>query len=132
MPSHLGPELVGRAIELRGLGHSQKPTAYMLGVTQGAVSKVLCRHRKTGDTTPRPRSGRPRVTTPTEDRSLVRMQLRSRFQSAPSLQAEWETGARRPPSVQTVRRRLASVGIRGYRPARVPALTPNHLKISIK
>ena len=98
----------------------------MLGMTQGAVNNVLRRHRETGDTGPRPRSGRPRVTTDRETRSLVRMRLWSHIQSAPSLRSEWETAARRSLSVRTVRRRLASIGIRGYRPARVPALTRDH------
>ena len=75
MLSHIGWELVQRAVRLRGLRHSQKTIAYMLGMTQGAVSKIPRRHRETGDTGPRPRSGLPRVTT-------------GRFQSAPSLRSE--------------------------------------------
>ena len=63
MPSHLGPDLVQRVVELRDLGHRQNTIAYMLRMTQGAVSRILRRHRETGTMTPRPRSGRPRVTT---------------------------------------------------------------------
>ena len=87
-PSHIGRELVQHAIRLCSLRQSQKTIAYMLGITPGAVSKILHRHRETGDTGPRPRSGRPRVTTDRENRSLVRMQLRSHFQSAPLLRSE--------------------------------------------
>ena len=104
IPSHIEWELVQRAVHLRGLWHSQRTIAYMLGMTQGAFSNILRRHRETGDTGPRPRSGHPWVTTDREDRSLVRMQLRSCFQSAPSLRSEWETAARRPARVPALMR----------------------------
>ena len=129
MPSHIGRESVQRVVRLRGLWHSHKTIAYILGMTQGAVSKILHRHRENDDTGPRPRSGRPRITTDREDRSLVKMQLQSRFKSAPSLRSEWGTEARRPPSVRTVQRRLANVVIHGYWPARIPALTRDHHRL---
>ena len=98
MPSHIGQELVPRMVRLRSLRHSQRTIAYMLGMTQGAVSEILRRHRETGDTGRWPCADHSRVTTYGEHRSLVRVQLGSCFQSLPSLQSQWETTNRRPPS----------------------------------
>ena len=128
MPTHIEWELVQRAVRLRVLWHSQKTIAYMFGMTQGAFSKILRRYRETGNTGPQPCSGRPWFTTDRKDCSLVRMQLRSCFQSAPSLRTERETAARRPPLVRTVRWSLASLDIRVYRPTRVPALKWDHCR----
>ena len=83
MPLHIEGGFVQLAVLLHGLRHSQKTIAYMLGMTQGAVSKILYRHRETSDTGSWPHSGHPQVTTDREDLFLARMQLRSCFQFAP-------------------------------------------------
>ena len=77
-----------------------------------------------GSVSDAPRSGRPRVTTPREDRYLRLTHLRNRFQPATEMAAALLNGRRVTP--QTVRNRLRDNGIRARRPIRSPSLTPNH------
>ena len=73
MGRQLSSHLYRRVIDMRNGGYKQNDISNALGITQGAVSKILKRRRETGTPTPRPRSGRPRRTTAREDRSLQRL-----------------------------------------------------------
>ena len=52
--------------------------AAAFGVSSGTISKLKTKFRETGDVKDRPRSGRPRKTTPREDRFLGLASLRNR------------------------------------------------------
>ena len=52
--------------------------AAAFGVSPGTISKLKTKFRETGDVKDRPRSGRPRKTTPQEDRFLTLASLRDR------------------------------------------------------
>ena len=132
MPRHLGQEISQRVVELRARGQSQRDIADALGMTQGAVSKILRRHQETGTVRHRSRSGRPRISTLRDDRSLVRMSLRDRFLSAPRLRSEWVRQIGRRSSVRTVRRRLKSAGLNACRVAKCPALTRLHRQTRVQ
>ena len=126
MVRHLPPKLVRLAVRWRGEGLTQEVISWRLGVPQGTVSKILKRYRETGQFVQRRRSGRPRISTPREDRVLTRMCLANRFLSATMLRSIWMRTIRRRCSIRTVQGRLLAARLRAHRPCRRPALTRRH------
>lgn len=112
-----------RALGMAEMGATQVQIARRFGCTPLTVSRLLQRFRQTGGTADRPRSGRPRVTTPMEDRHIRTIHLRNRFVTATSTAA---TALGHHISQRTVLRRLRAAGIRAYRPFRGMALTARH------
>lgn len=103
------------------LGASHSQIARTFGCTRVCITRLFQRLRQTGQTSDRPRSGRPRVTTPQEDRYIRGIHLRNRFIPASATAA---TALGHPISRQTVSRRLRERGIRARRPYRGVILTP--------
>ena len=126
MVRHPPPELVRLAVGWRGEGLTQEVISWRLGVPQGTVSKILKRYQETGQFVQRRRSGRPRISTPREDRVLTRMCLANRFLSATMLRSISMRTIRRRCSIRTVRGRLLAARLRAHRLCRRPALTRRH------
>ena len=61
----------GRIIGTFQFKHSHNSIATILGIPLGTV-KTIIRAFQAGETAPRPRSGRPRKTTPHTDRQIAR------------------------------------------------------------
>ena len=81
---------------------------------------------QTGSTEDLPRSGRPRVTTPAQDRYILNQHLRNRFLTATAT-AYVTPGTHNPRiSAQTVRNRLAENNLRARRPYVGKVLTDRH------
>ena len=59
-----------RAIGQVEAGVPQNQVAALFGVSPGTISKLKAKFRDTGDVKDRPRSGRPKKTTPQEDRFI--------------------------------------------------------------
>ena len=111
-------------------GQSQSRVALALNVSQTTVSRLWSRFQQTGSTQDAPRSGRPRVTTPAEDRYIRLQHVWNRFQSASAtVQA---LGGAGPISGQTVCNRLHSAGLRAYRPLRGNLLTRRHTQARLQ
>lgn len=91
-------------------GESQTAVATTFNVSQSTISRLWNRYRQHGSTCDLPRSGRPRVTTATQDRYIRVRHLRDRFTTA-TFTASSIPGRRRI-SDQTVRNRLRDAGIR--------------------
>lgn len=108
-------------------GESQSAVARRLHVSQSTIGRLWHRLQQHGTTRDRPRSGRPRVTTPAQDRFIRLRHLRNRFLTASSTTTS-VPGLRRI-SDQTVRNRLRDAGIRSRRPARGPILTRQHRQL---
>eukprot|EP00063_Salmo_salar_P088287 XP_014063122.1 PREDICTED: uncharacterized protein LOC106609167 [Salmo salar] len=84
------------------------------------------RCRETGQTADRPRSGRPRVTTPAQDRYIRTSHLRDRHRMATTT-ARVTPGTHNPSIiVQTVRNRLREAGLRACRLVVRQVLTRHH------
>ena len=60
-----------RAIGQVEAGVPQNQVAALFGVSPGTISKLKAKFRETGDVKDRPRSGRPKMTTPQEDRFIT-------------------------------------------------------------
>ena len=105
-------------------GESQSAVARHYNVHQSTISRLWDRYVTTNSTRDRQRTGRPRVTTPAQDRYIRLFHLRHRQATATDT-AGHVPGLRRV-SDQTIRRRLREVGLRARRPLVGPVLTRQH------
>ena len=80
-------------------GQRQQQVALQFGVNVSTIEHLVCRLRDTGRVADRPRQGRPRVTTPRQDRAVRLAHLRNRHIHP-----------------KTVRNRLREFGLRAHRP----------------
>ena len=84
----------------------QHQVAANFGVSPSTISRLKIKYRETGDVKDRPRSGRPKVTTPQQDQYLRLTALRNRRMSSRLLQARLAGHTGRRISDQTIRNRL--------------------------
>lgn len=113
-----------QALGMLEAGASQQDVAARFQCHRNTVSRLLSRHRESVEVSDRPRSGRPRVTTPGEDRWIVVTHLRNRRQTAVDTSQSLPDGRQIHPN--TVRNRLRGAGLRARRPAIRPILTQRH------
>ena len=100
--------------------------ARRFGYHERTIYRLRARYLQTGSVDDRPRSGRPRKTTPREDRYLVTSSRRNRFMAVPKLveRLRHATGARI--SHKTARNRHRSARLRARRPYKGIPLTARH------
>lgn len=122
----LSPEECARIMAHLELGISMRRTARMVGVTLRTVFKVKQRYEETGNHLRRPCNGRPRCTTAIEDRYIASTILRNRHLNAVQVQQQLLLMRDDYISEDTVRRRLAKVNLKPYRPANAPKLEAGH------
>ena len=123
---HLTPLEVAQIVGMVQGGQTQSAVANHFNVHRSVISRAMTRYRQTGLMTERPRTGRPTVTTPREDRYLATLARRNRFSTARSLQNDLQRVAGNRVSTQTVRNRLHAEGLRSRRPAQRIPLPPHH------
>ncbi|XP_067661294.1 uncharacterized protein [Haliotis asinina] len=109
-----------RAFGIIQLGARHAHVARIFNCTRTTITRLQTRLRQTGTTADRPKSGRLRVTTPTEDQYLRTIHLRNRFVTVTSTAA---TALHHVVSRRTVSRRLRRHGILAYSPFRGMTLT---------
>ncbi|XP_067667599.1 uncharacterized protein [Haliotis asinina] len=112
-----------RAVGMAQQGANNAVIARTFGCSRKTVTQLMQRLRQAGSTSDGPRSGRPRVTTPAEDRRIRKIHLRNRFVTATST-ATTALGHRI--SRHTVYRRLRERGIRAHHPYRGVHRTLQH------
>ena len=121
-----------RAIGQLQAGVPQNQVTALFGVSPSTISKVKAKFHITGDVRDRPRSGRPKKTTPQEDRFLTLSALRNRRLSSTDLQSRFAGRYGRRLSAQTIRNRLRAANLRSHRAARRPAMTALHLQARLR
>lgn len=122
----LSPLDRARALGQLEAGMKQRDVAARFGVSQSAIAKLKKRFRDTGDVKDKPRSGRPRVTTPQTDRYISNSVLRNRRVSARTMQSRvWARDGRRI-SCDTIWRRLHQANLKARKAARKPLMTALH------
>ena len=114
-----------RAIGMLQANMTVRQVAGILRCTKSTIYALIRRYEATCNTADRHRTGRPRVTTPAEDRYVRVTTLRNHFQTATVMAA---TLPGRDISSDTVRRRLREYGIRVRRAHRGPILTVRHCR----
>ncbi|XP_018302158.1 uncharacterized protein [Mycetomoellerius zeteki] len=103
-------------------GLSIRNIASKLKISRSTVAYSIKRFREFGINKNRPRSGRPRVTTKAEDKSIVLLSKRDKRRTAPIIQADFNLGHDKQISVATIKRRLRSADLFGRVAVRKPLL----------
>lgn len=123
---HLTIEERARAIGWLDDGVSLREASRRLNVSPSVIHRLSQRFSETHTVHGRPRSGRPRVTTPAEDRYILISALRNRTVTANSLRRTLRAATHTNVSDQTVRNRLRARNLRPRRQAVRPVLLPRH------
>ncbi|GFV07795.1 transposable element Tcb2 transposase, partial [Trichonephila clavipes] len=107
-------------------GHSVTSVAAEFGIAHSIVSRLWRQFQTTGTAIRGFSSGRPRGTTPADDRYIVLQARRNRRQTAGEIARHTTQATGRPISRFTVARRLHGGGLFARRPVRCVPLTPAH------
>jgi len=106
----------GQAIALLLEGRGQQQVAARFNVHISTIERLVRRMRETGRLADRPRTGRPRVTTPRQDRAIRLAHLRNRHRTASETANNIIGDHGRHIHADTVRNRLRVHGLRARRP----------------
>ncbi|GFT36336.1 transposable element Tcb2 transposase [Trichonephila clavipes] len=123
---HLDAFTRGRIIGKLEEGHSVTSVAAVFGIAHSIVSRLWRQFQTTGTAIRVFSSGRPRGTTPADDRYIVLQDRRNRRQTAGEIARHTTQATGRPISRFTVARRLLGGGLFARRPVRCVPLTPAH------
>ncbi|GFX73686.1 transposable element Tcb2 transposase [Trichonephila clavipes] len=107
-------------------GRSVTSVAAEFGIAPSIVSRLWKQFQTTGTAIRGFSSGRPRRTTPADDRYIVLQSRRNRRQTAGEIARHTTQATGRPISRYTLTRRLHSGGLFALRPVRCVPLTPAH------
>ncbi|GFV36607.1 transposable element Tcb1 transposase [Trichonephila clavipes] len=121
---HLDAFTRGRIIGKMEEGRSVTSVAAEFGIAHSIVSRLWRQFQATGTANRGFSSGRPRETTPADDRCIVLQARRNRRQTAGEIARDTTQATGRPISRFTVARRLHGGGLFARRPARCVTLTP--------
>ncbi|GFV46254.1 transposable element Tcb2 transposase [Trichonephila clavipes] len=105
-----------RAVGWMEMGLSQADDARRLNVSRSVVQRLWDQYQSEDSVSRRPVPGRPRATTPAEDRFLALSARRRRTTTVPQLVADHFQASGRRISASTVRNRLHNAGLYARRP----------------
>ena len=105
-----------QAIGILSAGASQRHVARVMNCTQSTISDLWNSYQQQGHARDRPHSGRPHVTTAHQDRYMRLTHARDRFLPAAETARHTVGTHNRPINGNTIRRRLADVGLKIRRP----------------
>ncbi|GFT49218.1 transposable element Tcb2 transposase [Trichonephila clavipes] len=123
---HLDAFTRGRIIGKLEEGRSVTSVAAESGIAHSIVSRLWRQFQTTGTAIRGFNSGRPRGTTPADDRYIALQARRNRRQTAGEIARHTTQATGRPISRFTVARRLHGGGLFARRPVRCVPLTPAH------
>ncbi|GFV57937.1 HTH_Tnp_Tc3_2 domain-containing protein [Trichonephila clavipes] len=128
---HLDDDLRGRIIELLECGGTQLGVSEELGISQSIISRIWQQFQDDGNVSRCFSTGRPRFTTPNEDRYLAVTAKRNRLSTASDLFRQNSSATSAPVSRQTVYRRLGNIGLYARRHVRCVPLTATHCRLRL-
>ena len=116
-----GEKIAAQSLDKAGFSHSK--IGKSLGVHQSTISRFFKRLKATGDAGRKKGSGRPRLSTARQDKTLERLSLKDRFESAASLRKKWKKQSHVNVSLRTTNRRLLKMGLPARKPRKKPLKT---------
>ncbi|GBN31774.1 hypothetical protein AVEN_169558-1 [Araneus ventricosus] len=128
---HLDDFLRGRIIGRLECGRTQLEVSEELGIAQSVISRLWQRFQDDGNVSRCYSTGRPRFTTPNEDRYLAITAKRNRRSTASDLSCQLSSATGTTVSTQTVYRRLGHIGLYARRPVRCVPLTATHCRLRL-
>ncbi|GFW14565.1 uncharacterized protein TNCV_2358891 [Trichonephila clavipes] len=105
-----------RAVGWMEMGLSEADAARRLNVSRSVVQRLWDQYQSEDSVSRRPVPGRPRATTPAEDRFLALSSRRRRTTTVPQIVADHFQASGRRISATTVRNRLHNAGLYARRP----------------
>ncbi|GFS50022.1 transposable element Tcb1 transposase [Trichonephila clavipes] len=128
---HLDDFLRSRIIGRLECGRTQLKVSEELGIAQSVISRLWQRFQDDGNVSRCYSTGRPRVTTPNEDRYLAVTSKRNRRSTASDLSRQLASATGTTVSRQTVYRRLGHIGLYARRPVRCVPLIATHCHLRL-
>ncbi|KFM67483.1 Transposable element Tc1 transposase, partial [Stegodyphus mimosarum] len=129
--THLDDFLRGRIIGRLECGCTQLEVSNELRIAQSVISRLWQQFRGDGNVSRRYSTGRPRVTTPNEDRYLAVTAKRNRRSTVLDLSRQLSSAIGTTISRYTVYRRLGQIGLYACRPVRCIPLTATHCRLRL-
>ncbi|KFM72212.1 Transposable element Tcb1 transposase, partial [Stegodyphus mimosarum] len=129
--THLDDFLRGRIIGRLECGRTQLEVSKELEIAQSVISRFWQRFQDDANVSRRYSTGRPRVTTPNEDRYLAVTAKRNRRNSASDRSRQLSSATGTTISRQTVYRRLGQIGLYARRPVRCVPLIATHCRLRL-
>ncbi|GFU80652.1 HTH_Tnp_Tc3_2 domain-containing protein [Trichonephila clavipes] len=131
---HLGDFLRGRIIGRLECGRTQLEVSEELGIAQSVISRVWQRFQDDGNVSRCYSTGRPRVTTPNEDRYIYicgSYCQKKQTEHSTDLSRQLSSATGTTVSRQTVYRRLGNIDLYARRPVRCVPLTATHCRLRL-
>lgn len=122
----ISSEIRSAIVILHNEGKSERAIASQLKLSKTCVHNAITRYKETNNYRDRPRSGRPRATTSSEDHFIVVTSKRNRRLTASEIRAEVNKSRSKPVSLTTVKRRLRDANLFGRVAVRKPLLRPQN------
>ena len=119
----MGSEDRMRAVVLYEEGYSMNKIAERLHVARRTIQELIKKHKETGKVEDRSGRGRKKLTTPRQDRAIIKQSLKDRRKTSKQMARELETDFGIALSSRTVRRRLQQGGLKYCRAKKKPLLT---------
>ncbi len=129
---HLQVDEMNQVVGMLTAGHTQRYVGRHFNVSHTVVGRVWQRYLDTGTVEERHRNGRPKKTTDVDDRYIVNIAKRSRFDSAKTLNGHFRQASGVRICEQTLRNRLHAANLHARRPAVCPPLTPEHRRLRLE
>ncbi|GFV55275.1 HTH_Tnp_Tc3_2 domain-containing protein [Trichonephila clavipes] len=128
---HLDDFLRGRVIGCLVCGCTQLEVSEELGITQSIISRLWQRFQDDGNMSRHYSTGRPRATTPNEDRYLAFAIKRNRRSTGSDLSRQLSFAPGTTVSRQIVYKRLGQIGLYARRPVGRDPLTATHCRLRL-
>ncbi|GFT52100.1 HTH_Tnp_Tc3_2 domain-containing protein [Trichonephila clavipes] len=130
---HLDHFLRGRIIGRLECGRTELEVSEELGIAQSVISRLWQRFQDNGNVSRCYSTGRPRVTTPNEDRYiyLAITAKRNRRSTASDVSRQFSSATGTTISRQTAYRRLGQIGLYARTPVRCVPLTATHCHLRL-
>ncbi|XP_029656997.1 uncharacterized protein LOC115231043 [Octopus sinensis] len=113
-------------------GKSNSVIATTVGRSRSVVQGIVARFKSSGLINTKPQTGRPRETSTTQDRIIVRMSLRDWFKSAAEISREFSSTSDVNVSRKTVSRRLRGSGLLARAPAKKPLICKKNQRARLR
>lgn len=122
----LSNDVKERIIQMLIEGKTQMQVAAIMKCSQGMISNLWAKYRRTGKIQNDPRSGRPRATSIKQDRYLIKICRKMRKSTSKQINIEWTKSSGSNVCDRTVRNRLNQHGYRFRKAKTKPLLTKKH------
>ena len=109
-------------------GKKVREISELVGIPKSTVQDIITRFRERGAHTTAARAGRPRKTTPADDRTIIRSVRKNRKLTAKEIMDTLPDDLATNLSLQTVRNRIREKGFRGCTARRTPCVTKPNIK----